>query len=167
MPHGRTSRDRKEFAPQVFDTLRRAAADLRLFLSRGYGMRESLQLVGNHFRLTARQRHFLYRCISPPAKARCRKQKRVTVDAVRGKNLVVDAYNCLIITEYCLAGGVVMQSDDGVLRDIQGLFGAYRMSEHTKPALALLADAVAKAKPQSVFIIFDAKMRHAERVRTL
>jgi len=141
-----------------------AAEDLRLLLGRGYGMRESLQLVGNHFRLTKRQRQFLYRCVSPPAAAVARRAKVVPPGEAEGRRLLVDGYNCLIATECLLAGGVVLLSDDGVLRDIEGVFGAFRVSPHTDTALDLLTGMLAAIRPAETVVFLDERMRHAQCV---
>lgn len=164
MPHGSTARDAKEFRPEALAELTRAAADLRLLLGRGYGMRESLELVGNHFRLTKRQRQFLYRCVSPPEAAARRRAKLVPVERLAGARLLVDGYNCLIVTEYALARGVVLVTDDGLLRDVQGVFGAYRVSEHTERAIALLTAVLVRNTPRETLIYLDERMRHTRTV---
>ena len=165
MPHGATSRDAKDFAPQAIQRLARAAADLRLFRGRGYGVRASLKLVGNHFRLTSRQRQFLYRCVSPPQDAARRRDKLLPVSSISGRKLWVDGHNCLIITESAIAGAVLLRSDDGVVRDVQGVYGAYRMSENTHKALDALSGVLAANPPSELGIFLDRKMRYAQRVQ--
>ena len=164
MAHGMTSRDRRDFSEDTLPRLRSAAEDLRLLLGRGYGMNESLQLVGNHFRLTKRQRQLLYRGIVAPRKARVRQRKVIAVRHLAGRRLWVDGYNALIISETCLAGGIVLLSDDGVLRDIQGVFGAFRVSEHTDAALDHLTAVLSDHKPAATTVILDERMRFARHV---
>lgn len=165
MPRGATSRDATDFSVKALTRLAEAAPDLRWLLTRGYGMRESLQLVGNHFRLTKRQRQFLYRCVSHPDAAARRRGRLIRPEAMAGQCVLVDGYNCLIITEALLAGGAVLLTDDGVLRDVQGVFGAFRFSEHTDRALTALTEALSANTPQRVDVFLDERMRFAQVVR--
>lgn len=164
MPRGAQESDIQDFSDRALEKLSAAANDLRLLLDRGYGMRESLQLVGNHFRLTKRQRQLLYRAVSPALTATARRQKVVHASSLVHARLLVDGYNALIISESCLAGGAVVLSDDGVLRDIQGVFGAFRASTHSARALDLLTDVVAANAPAQTVVYLDARMRHAQHV---
>ncbi len=164
MARGRNISDAKDFAPGALRRMARAADDLRLLLDREYAMAESLKLVGDHFRLTKRQRQFLYRCVSPPQSASRRRAKLLSVDDLAGATLLVDGYNCLIITECIIAGGVVLLSDDGVLRDVEGIFGSFRVSSHTTRALELIVNVLSKAHLAEVNVYLDEKMRYARRV---
>ena len=80
MTHGRQSQDARLFSAPEIKKISDAADDLRLLLSKSYGMNESLQLVSNHFKLTSRQRQFLYRCVSPPEKAAERRKKILDIN---------------------------------------------------------------------------------------
>ena len=164
MSHGATAKDRADFGPKALPALRRAAEDLREFLGRGYAMNESLGFVGNHFKLTSRQRQFLFRCVSPPAEAAARRARRIAPAALAGEPVVVDGYNCLIITETCVAGGIVLLSDDGALRDVQGVYGTYRITRQTRTSLELLTAVLAAARPARVEVWLDERMRYAHRV---
>lgn len=165
MPRGATSRDAKDFSPKALIRLGEAAPDLRWLLARGYGMREGLQLVGNHFKLTQRQRQLLYRCVSKGDAAARRRARIVPPEAMAGQCVLVDGYNCLITTEVFLAGGVVLLTDDGVLRDALGVFGSYRFSEHTERALAALTDVLTANRPGQLDVYLDGRMRFARIVQ--
>ena len=165
MPRGATSRDAMDFSPKALARLAEAARDLRWLLAREYGMRESLQLVGNHFRLTKRQRQFLYRCVSHPEAAARRRSRLIRPEAMAGQSVLVDGYNCLIVTEALLAGGAVLVTDDGVLRDAQGVFGSFRFSEHTGRALTALTDVLSANTPKRVDVYLDERMRFAQVVQ--
>ena len=166
MPRGPTSRDRKDFAAAVLPKLRAAAADLRWLLHRGYGMRGALRIVGNRHRLRKRQRRALYRSVCPPAEAAARRTRLCSVSALHNRHLCIDGYNCLIITECLLAGGIVLQCDDGAVRDVQGIFGSYRITEHTAAALEAVATILQSVRPQEIAVILDARMRYARAVHS-
>jgi hypothetical protein len=158
------SRDAHEFGGKARERLAAAAADLRWLLDRGYGMRASLALVGDHFRITARQRQFLYRCVSPPGAAEQRRAKLVPPEQMAGQVVWLDGYNCLIISESLLAGGTVLLSDDGVLRDVQGVFGAFRVSPATERAIELLTAVLVCHRPARAVVYLDERMRYAQCV---
>jgi len=164
MAHGPTAKDYSEFTAESLSTLRAAAEDLRLLLSKTYGMNESLNLVGDHFKLTSRQRQFLYRCVVSPQEAAERRQKIILPSGVRQRELMIDGFNCLIITECCLAGGIVLLADDGLLRDIQGIFGAFRISDNTNEALERITAVLSTTSPAHTTIYLDQRMRYAKSI---
>lgn len=167
MTHGKQSKDFEFFSESGINSIANAADDLRLLLSKSYGMNESLQLVSNHFRLTSRQRQFLYRCVSPPEKAVERNKKILKINDIYKQNLFIDGYNCLIITECCLAGGIVMLTDDGLLRDIQGLSGSFRMSENTEEALHEIVSILVEFTPQHTTVFLNERMDNCLQVQNL
>jgi hypothetical protein len=165
MSHGPTARDARDFGPAGCERLRHGANDLRYLLARGYGKNAALSLVGDRFRLTQRQRQFLYRCVVDPALAQTRRRRRLRPEQMRDRTVLVDGYNCLIISECLLAGGVVLLADDGVVRDAQGVFGSYRLSKHTHAALGLLVQVLAGNRPRRVVVYLDGRMRYAQSLR--
>ncbi len=166
---GPVESDGRTFSPERIARLAEAARDLRYLLERNYGLKSSLKLVGDRFRLTARQRHFLYRAVSPPGRAAERRAKRIAPGKVRGRPLAVDGYNVLITTEAALAGAPLVDSDDGYLRDIVGAFSGYRRNEHTAKALELILEVLREAGPsEAVFYLDEAMSRSgllAEEIR--
>ena len=152
---GPVESDGRNFSPQAMEKMAQAARDLRYLLERNYGRKASLKLVGDRFRLTARQRHFLFRAVSPPSKAALRRAKRLDPARIRGRPLAVDTYNVLITTEAALAGAPLVDSDDGFLRDIVGAFSSYKKNEHTPRALEWILQVLAEAGPRRVTFFLD------------
>jgi hypothetical protein len=145
MPDTRSHRgpdpdDAQLFAPAVLDRLRQATADLSWLLTRGYALRSAVELVGNRYTLTARQRMAVGRsaCSEPAAVERNR--RRMDPQAVRGKDLWIDGLNVLTGIEVALSGGVVLLGRDGCFRDIAGVHRQYRRVEETMPALQLIGE---------------------------
>ncbi|MBI2519196.1 MAG: DUF434 domain-containing protein [Bdellovibrio sp.] len=62
MARGLHEKDKKYFGPQWVPILRKAVTDLSWLWSENYGERSSLELVGNRYQLTTRQRLALKRC---------------------------------------------------------------------------------------------------------
>lgn len=161
--------DGRNFSPGKIAGLAEAARDLRYLLERNYGLKASLKLVGDRFRLTARQRHFLFRAVSPPSLAARRRAKRIDLSRLRGRLLAVDGYNVLITTEAALAGAPLVDSDDGYLRDIVGAFASYRKNEHTPRALDLILEVLKESAPSETVFYLDGAMSRsghlAEEIR--
>jgi hypothetical protein len=153
--HGPHPKDPTLFSEDALGAIREAAVDLRYLLDRGYARPGVLKLVGDRFQLTSRQRQLLFRGVCAPRDAAVVRAARVDPAAIRGAVLLVDGHNVLITLETALAGGVLIRSDDGFLRDIAEKHGAYRRSEHTTEAIGLVRDGLEALRPARVACYLD------------
>src|SRR5439155_27369805 len=122
MPDTRSHRgahpeDAKLFAPAMHAKLREAAGDYSWLLSRGYAEPSALKIVGDRHSLEARQRMAVQRSSCTDAARMSRLAKCVGPDHLQGQTLLIDGYNVLTTIETALAGGVVLISRDGAMRD--------------------------------------------------
>jgi hypothetical protein len=83
---------------------------------------------------------------------------------MKGKKLIVDGYNVLILLENALRGKPVFLSDDGFLRDAEGVFKNYKPSSITEKALELLLEVFKKYPPQETFFFFDAPITRSREL---
>jgi len=137
------------------EVLSKAVKDVRYLLNRGYPRASTVNFVSNHFRLDEFERHFLVRCVFSQSEARSHKKKLVGIQAVRGKFLGVDGYNVLITLESLAKGDFVVKCDDGILRDLRGVFGKYKFSRQTVSAVESLVLLLKRARPRAVAVLFD------------
>jgi hypothetical protein len=137
------------------DRLQEAAKDFRYFLNRGYPRKATLELVGNRYGLNYNQRHLLHRSVFSDNDSTSRHKKKIPVEKIRGKDLVIDGYNVLITIEAGLSGRPLVLGDDGFIRDISGLSGNFKKTEKTKEALQLLLNLLKRMKPRQSLILFD------------
>lgn len=114
--------------------------DLCWLLDRGYAARSAVELVGNHFSLTSRQRMAVSRGACSRADARRRQQRRVEPAQLAGQELWLDGYNVLTILESALAGGIVLLCRDGCCRDIAGVHRRYCKVNETIPVLNFIGE---------------------------
>ena len=135
--------------------LQEAVLDLRYLLNRGYPRSSAVEFVANHFRLSKLERYFLTRCVFSKEESRAHLAKLVRMGAVRGKRLGIDGYNVLITLESLMLGHLVVRCDDGLLRDLRGVFGRYKFSKEKHPVLEALLDIVQMARPARADIFFD------------
>jgi hypothetical protein len=135
---GANPQDRQLFGADLQPLLREAAQDLCWLLSRGYAPAASLQLVGNNFSLTVRQRKALMRaCCSDPSLAR-RAAHRVPLPGRGEAEVWIDGLNVLLTIETALSGGLVIGCRDGCYRDIASVHGTYRRVVETPVAIQLV-----------------------------
>ncbi len=172
MPDKRTHRgqhpaDAKLFAPEMMCELRSALADYSLLLSKGYAEKSALKLVGDRFALTQRQRLAVMRSACSDEQLELRTQKLVKPDAINGRDIAIDGYNCLITVEAAMSGGLIFKGRDGCFRDLAGIHGTYRKVTETIPAIELIGSFLEEAKPGRVLWLLDSPVSNSGRLKTL
>lgn len=162
---GQHQEDPALFGPNMLPKLNQAVSDLSFLLSRKYPENASLKLVGDHHRLTQRQRKALMRATcSDEAKAH-RSQIAQPISSLEGMDLAIDGYNLLITIEAALAGGIVIDCYDGYYRDIASVHGTYRRVEETKPALVMIGDFLQKIGIKSVNWYLDKPVSNSGKLK--
>ncbi len=137
------------------ENLHDAAEDFRYLLNRAYPRKATLELVGNRYGLTYDQRHLLHRGVFSDADSKSRRKKRISVGGVRNKDLAIDGHNVIITIEAGLSGRPLVLGDDGFIRDISGLSGAFKNTSKTEEALQLIFSALKKVNPRQTLFLFD------------
>ncbi|MFW6127434.1 MAG: DUF434 domain-containing protein [Thermodesulfobacteriota bacterium] len=143
------------------DTLQPAARDFRYLLNRGYPREASLTLVGNRYDLEADARQILHRGVFAGEVAQARRGKLWVLADLAGQPLALDGHNVLITLESALKGLTLVAADDGFIRDVAQLSGAYRESPLTTQALARLAAFLSRHHPGPLTILYDAPMKRS------
>jgi hypothetical protein len=147
--------------------LREAAGDLCWLLSRGYAGESALKLVGDRYRLTARQRTAVARSSCSDALAARRRLHEVAAQEMAGRPLWLDGYNVLTSVEAALAGGVILAARDGAYRDMASMHGSYRRVAETRPALDLVARAVEALGVSQCVWYLDRPVSNSGRLKKL
>ncbi|MHC4154545.1 MAG: DUF434 domain-containing protein [Planctomycetota bacterium] len=172
MPDKRTHRgphpqDQKLFAPSGIESLRTAVADFSLLLTKGYAEKSALKLVGDRFSLTDRQRLAVMRSACSDQQIASRSQRRVEIDALAGRHLVIDGYNLLITIEAAMSGGVLLKGRDGCLRDLASIHGTYRKVTETIPAVRLIGQFLNQTGIAYAKWLLDSPVSNSGRLKTL
>lgn len=140
--------------------VQKASEDMRYLLNRGYKKTYALKFVCDHYQLTQNYRHFLARTTFSDEEAHAIQEKKVSIHTIEGRNLAVDGYNVLITVEALLKGeGIIC--DDSVVRDIQGVFGNYTISDNTHTALTHISEVIDIHHPNTVTFYFDQQVSHS------
>lgn len=142
-----------------------AICDLRFLLERGYRRSTAVKVVGDRYRLTKEERNLLLRCVYARAEAEAHRRKLLTPGEVRGRTLAVDGYNVLITVESWLRGRAVIACDDGLARDVSGVYGKHRFEKGiTDAALEAIFTSLEKLSPSNVEFIFDSMVSFSGRL---
>ena len=172
MPDTRTHRgphpeDARLFAPEARPQLRDATADLCWLLSRGYVTPSALHLVGDRYRLNARQRTAVARSACSDTDRARRRAHRVEAGDLAAQPLWLDGYNVLTSVEAALAGGVLLAARDGTYRDMASMHGSYRKVAETRPAVDLIGRQIAALGVSECLWYLDRPVSNSGRLKKL
>lgn len=172
MPDSRSHRgphpeDSELFAPANWPRLRQATFDLSWLLTRGYVNPSALTLVGNRYRLAARQRLAVERAACSDQELLARRKRQVSPAEVRGRRILIDGYNVLTTVEAGLGGGVLLLARDGTIRDMASMHGHYRKVAETVPAVELIGKALEKLGVAEALWLLDRPVSNSGRLKTL
>jgi hypothetical protein len=162
---GYDPKDETVFSPNMLPMLRKAQTDIQWLLDRGYPMRSVITFVGSHYQLTSRQRSALQRATDQTACYRKRENKRLGLEKLQEGPLLIDGFNLVITLETALSGSMIIEGADGVIRDLAGLRGTYRIIEQTAQALDLLGLFIQVYHVPSVHIYLDAPVSNSGKLR--
>jgi len=165
MRRGYDPEDERWFSEAAVDRLRLAQQECRWLLDRGYPFSSVIKLVGDHHQLSVRQRSALQRATAPSSEIERRLSSQLSREAAAGHLLSVDGFNLVITLETALSGSVLILGADGVLRDLAGLRGTYRVIDQTGQALHLLGQTFSRLHVSGVCFYLDAPVSNSGRLR--
>lgn len=151
------------FDPGRRRLLRRAVSELSWLLQRGYAPKASLELVGNHYQLSERERMALVHTAS----SRQERRAPLSFNALRGRELCIDGFNLLITLESWLGGGIILRGMDGCYRDIANVHGSYSFREETQKAVEMAGRAFQQAGVKEGLWLFDRPVSNSGRTAGL
>ncbi|MCZ7382904.1 MAG: DUF434 domain-containing protein [Candidatus Methanoperedens sp.] len=134
-----------------------AASDIRYLLDRGYPQNGAVSFVCNHYRLDEESRHLLSRGVLSRAVSGKRKMKFLPCDKIKGNNIIIDGYNIIIGMESILEKKAFI-CDDGVIRDIKGVFRNFKTSENTGKAIGFILQFLNEKRPSHVYFLLDSQV---------
>ncbi len=164
---GKHSNDDKCFSQKWLAILSEAMHDLSFLLGRGYGLKSAVALVGNRYKLNARQQRALSLITCPSDKITSRKHKALSAEQLIAKNIVIDGFNLLINIEALLSNGYLFVCQDSCYRDIASIHGSYKKVEETLPALDLIKQTLNELHINHSQWYFDRPVSNAGMLKTL
>lgn len=144
---------------QSSEKLENAVSDLKFLLNKSYNKKAALDFVGNHYILNKEERNYLQRKVYSSEKSQSRRSKIILLSKIKEKSLFIDGYNVLITVESIYSeDGTIVICDDGVLRDVNAVFGKYKSKKGTKHALNSVLALVKIYEPMEVQVFFDTQV---------
>ncbi|MDW7659566.1 MAG: DUF434 domain-containing protein, partial [Bacillota bacterium] len=162
---GYNPQDISDFSPEALYRLRLAQQELLWLLDRGYPMNSASNFVCGHHQLTSRQRSALQRATDRSVCLEKRQLSRLTLDNLKNGPLMIDGFNLIITLETALSGSLLVLGADGVLRDLAGLRGTYRIIEQTSHALDLIGSMFSTYAVPAARFYLDAPVSNSGRLK--
>jgi hypothetical protein len=149
--------------------LKEAAYDLRFLLNRGYRKKNALAFVANKYLLYVNERNYLARSIFSSSKSALRRDKVIDLSLIEGKILLLDGYNVLITVESLCRKDYdsLILCDDGVIRDLNAVFGKYKFNENTERALNGIIHLIKRYRPLKIKFFFDKQVSFSGKLANL
>lgn len=164
---GKHANDDKIFNSKWQPIFKEAVIDLSYLLSRGYGLKSSCQLVGNRYRLNARQQKILMRMSASEQAIIDRSQKSIAKEKLENETVLIDGFNILIILESALSDAYLFKCQDETYRDISSVHGSYKRVLQTEKAIILVGEVLKNLKVQKAIWYFDAPVSNSGRLKTM
>ena len=137
------------------DFLTPAAYDFYFLLTRKYPRDLSLEIVGNRYGLTKKEREVLKRGIHPQKEALTRRGKQFKTASWSNRTITIDGHNVHITLESIFLDKILVLANDGPLRDISGVSGSFRATEITVYVIETLYKFFKEYPPKRLVILFD------------
>jgi len=164
---GKEGRDDLLFgAPKMQEKIKEAVTDMRYLLSRGYAQKSSIQFVGYRYRLNARQQQAVQGMSASKQQIEQRQSTGVALGALKGKDIIIDGFNLIIILESALSQAYVFKGLDNCYRDLSSVYGTYKRVQQTEEALLLVGSVLKQAEVSSVLWVLDKPVSNSGRLKT-
>lgn len=149
------------------DKLKLATQDMQYLLNRGYAEKASSDLVGNHYRLKARQIQALRGASASELQIHNRKLKELEISDLKSKTIYLDGFNVLILLESLLSEAYIFEGTDGCFRDLSGVHGTYKRVNQTQKSIELVAVFFEKSQAKNLIWIFDKPVSNSGRIKQM
>lgn len=157
--------DKRFFSIEEISRLKKAHEELFWLLNRGYNMNSSINLIGNHYQFSLRQRQALRRSTSSEYYTNLRKSKSLCISNLKYQKLYVDGFNLIITLEVAFSGGVLVIGNDSVIRDIAGIQGSYKLIDKTDKAINAVVKTYKDFEISEVNFLLDSPVSNSGRLK--
>lgn len=158
--------DQKWFSYEAISKLKTIQEEIQFLLDRGYKQDSVINFVGNHYALSLRQRLALQRSTSTSIQYEKRKSLMLPLEDAKNGCLYIDGFNLIITIEVALSKGIIILGNDGVMRDLAGLRGTYRLIDQTYMALDLIGRSFKELSIPEAKVYLDSPVSNSGRLRS-
>jgi len=156
--------DFKWFSDETVEKIKKAQDEIQWLLDRGYNFDSAYTFVCNHYLFSARQRLAIQRSVTGTSQLEKRKNSMLPLEAMKNGCVYIDGFNLIITLEVALSGSPVFLGKDGVLRDLAGLRGTYRIIDKTDMALKLVGRSLKDLSAQAAMFFLDSPVSNSGRL---
>ena len=164
---GKHPNDDKLFTEKWRTIIKEAVIDLSYLLTKGYGEKSSLQLVGNKYRLNSRQQKALMRLAGNRTIIEQANLKSLSINQLENKIVEIDGFNLLILLESALSGAYLFKCLDGNYRDISSVHGSYKRVIQTEKSIELVGNILQELQVKQVLWLLDAPVSNSGRLKQM
>ena len=161
---GYVDKDEELFGGSQRAKILSAANDARWLMNRGYSAESAITFTSNHYLLTSRQRMAIFRSILNDEDKTTRLKKEILKP---GTEVLIDGLNIIITLETALSHSLVLRGDDGVLRDVAGLHGTYRIIDKTAKTIELILQTLSNLDVRNATFILDKPVSNSGSLKQL
>lgn len=161
---GYNEQDQRWFSCNELIRLQKASEEIEWLLNRDYRLEQVVAFVGDRYQFSARQRDALKRATCSTEQKNSRKMKELSQDELRNKCIYIDGFNLIITLEVAVSGGTLILGSDGIVRDLAGLRGTYKIIDKTEVALNLIGTFLNKFSPKRVTFYLDAPVSNSRNL---
>lgn len=158
--------DSKWFSDEALIKLKKANTEAKYLINRNYNMHSIIELVGNHYQFSSRQRMVLQRSLASDEDCKKRTEKLLDFNKAKDDFIYIDGFNLIISLEVALSGGILVLCSDGTIRDIAGLRGTYSIIDKTDEALTILGKEFNLLNIKKVKFFLDSGVSNSGRLKT-
>ena len=157
--------DKRFFSGEAVINLGIAQEEIQWLLDRNYRIDTVINFVGNHYLLSARQRLALRRATATKIQYKKRKSALLSLEDAKHGCIFIDGFNLIITLEVALSGSILILGKDGVLRDLAGLRGTYRLIDKTETALNIIGTALNELNVPEIKFFLDKPVSNSGRLK--
>ena len=157
--------DNRWFSEKELIRLKKAHEEIKWLLDRGYKLESIINFVGGRYQFSTRQRDALKRATCSTEHEIIRRSKELQLDEIKDKTLNIDGFNLIINLEVALSGGALIIGDDGLIRDLAGLRGTYKLIDKTDIALDYIFNFLKFIDIESINIYLDSPVSNSGNLK--
>lgn len=157
--------DKRWFSEKEIIRLRKAHEEIKWLLDRDYKLESIINFVGSRYQFSTRQRDALKRATCSSANELLRKSKEISINDIKGQSLNIDGFNLIINLEVALSGGTLIIGDDGLVRDLAGLRGTYKLIDKTDITLDYIFNFLKSINIESINIYLDSPVSNSGNLK--
>ena len=157
--------DKRWFSNKEIIKLTKAKEEIEWLINRDYKIDTVVNFVGDRYQFSLRQRNALKRAICTDENKLMRKSKELSIDKIKEGPIYIDGFNLIINLEVALSGGTLITGDDGLVRDLAGLRGTYKLIDKTDIALDYIFNFLNSIDIESINIYLDSPVSNSGNLK--